>query len=79
MATGSDNMAQEVRITLDDGRVLKYTGPAQVREGEMALLKIVEVEFSRPYPLPGGMTWGSVPLHHDPVSQDHGTGLHSDA
>lgn len=53
-----DHTYQEVRLTLDDGRVLVYSGRAQVKDGEHDLLKIVDVAFSRPVRLPEGMGWG---------------------
>lgn len=71
-------MYQEVRLTLDDGRVLKFAGPAQVTEAEHRGLKVVDVEFSQPMPLPTSMTWDTVAADRTPVANDD-YGLDSDA
>lgn len=75
-------MYQEVRVTLADGRVLKYVGPRQVTDETADILRIVEIEFSQPMPLPPGMTWDTLSANgRQPVVSDEPPdhGLDSDA
>lgn len=70
-------LCQEVTLTLDDGRKLRFSGPAQVGMDEVTNggLRVVDIAFSQPIPLPPGATWGKVGA--DGVPPDHG--LDSDA
>lgn len=48
---------QYVSLHLSDGRVLRYSGPAQVAEDELEIRQVIikAVTISAPKPLPTGM------------------------
>jgi hypothetical protein len=51
----ADRTIQTVTLVLADGTRLTYSGKAQVEPGKD--YPVVEIVFSRPRPLPAGMTW----------------------
>lgn len=46
---------QMVILTLTDGREIRFSGPAEVDEGEEA--RIAQIRFTRPVEAPEGCSW----------------------
>ena len=49
---------QTVILTLRDGRIVTFSGPAQVFPGDEGTLAIVRTQFTKPAPMPEGVSWG---------------------
>lgn len=45
--------AQSVILTLEDGRKVSYSGPAQIDPADLGV-KVAKIEFTPPMPLPAG-------------------------